>query len=115
MQIVEKLVLKEHCWKLLKWVHSLSEENKKGLRIISTVLEIRGAKRFKDKGTGEPKLESVHSFDVNSKVFDAASAQKQFRKTMTQTSYRSQFGEPPKAAEDFLVVKQRKFRTLEIS
>jgi hypothetical protein len=73
-KIIEKLVHKEHCWKLLKWVNGLSEENKKGLRIISTVLDIRGAKRFKDKGSGEPKLESVHSFDVNAPVFDAASA-----------------------------------------
>jgi hypothetical protein len=64
-QIVDKLVQSDHCWKLLKWVDGLSEEHKKGLRIISTVMEIRGAKRFKDKGSGEAKLESVHSFDVN--------------------------------------------------
>ena len=58
----------------MKWVDGLSEEHKKGLRIISTVLEIRGAKRFKDKGSGEAKMESVHSFDVNASNFDAASA-----------------------------------------
>ena len=57
----------------MKWVDGLSEEHKKGLRIISTVLEIRGAKRFKDKGSGEDKLESVYSFNVN-EHFDAASA-----------------------------------------
>jgi len=74
MEIAEKLVQKEHCWKLLKWVNDLSEENKKGLRIISTVLEIRGAKRFKDKGAGKHELESVYSFDVNAPVFNAASA-----------------------------------------
>lgn len=35
---------------------------------------------------------------------------------MTQkTSYRSQFGEPPKAAEDYVIMKQKKFRTLDIS
>jgi len=55
-------------------VNDLSEENKKGLRIISTVLEIRGAKRFKDKGAGKHDLESVYSFDVNAPVFNAASA-----------------------------------------
>jgi hypothetical protein len=57
----------------LKWVDGLSEEHKKGLRIISTVLDIRGAKRFKDKGSCDDKLESVHSFNVN-EHFDAASA-----------------------------------------
>jgi hypothetical protein len=35
---------------------------------------------------------------------------------MTQkTSYRTQFGEPPKAAEDYVIMKQKKFRSLEIS
>ena len=57
----------------MKWVDGLSEEHKKGLRIISTVLDIRGAKRFKDKGSCDDKLESVHSFNVN-EHFDAASA-----------------------------------------
>lgn len=60
----------------MKWVNTLSEENKKGLRIISTVLEIRGAKKFKDKGAGESKHESVHSFNINNPVFDATEAQK---------------------------------------
>ena len=40
------------------------------------MLEIRGAKKFKDKGAGEAKLESVHSFNINNPVFDAAAAQK---------------------------------------
>jgi hypothetical protein len=35
---------------------------------------------------------------------------------MTQkTSYQSHFGEPPKAAEDYVVIKQKKLRDLEIS
>ena len=32
---------------------SLSEENKKGLRIIKTVLDIKGQKRFKSVKVGE--------------------------------------------------------------
>jgi len=32
-----------------------------------------------------------------------------------KTSYCKQFGEPPKAAEDFVVLKQKKFRELDIS
>lgn len=32
-----------------------------------------------------------------------------------QTSYRTQFGEPPKAAEDYVILKQKKLRDLEIS
>lgn len=68
----------------MKWVNGLSEENKKGLRIISTVLEIRGAKKFKDNSSAnESKLESVKSFDLSSDKFDPSEAQKHFRKNMT--------------------------------
>ena len=48
---------------------------------------------------------SVNSFDINAPGFDAAAAQEKFRKKQNQTSYRYQFGEPPKAAADFLVVR----------
>ena len=35
---------------------------------------------------------------------------------MTQkTSYRCQFGEPPKAAEDYTIMKRKNFRSLDIS
>ena len=42
-------------------------------------------------------------------------AAKLFRKLNTKTSYCLQFGEPPKAEEDFVVMKEKKFRDLEIS
>jgi hypothetical protein len=32
-----------------------------------------------------------------------------------KSSYYSQFGEPPKATEDFVVLKQKKFGSLDIS
>jgi hypothetical protein len=34
---------------------------------------------------------------------------------MNKTTYQLQFGEPPKAEEDFSVMKDKKFRDLEIS
>lgn len=42
------LIKKEHVWKLLKWVNNLTEHHKKGLRVIKAVIDIKGAKRFKD-------------------------------------------------------------------
>ena len=55
-------------YKLLKWVNVISEENKKvsddifaitvnfqGLRVIKTVLDIKGAKRFKKNAAGPAK------------------------------------------------------------
>ena len=58
---------------------------------------------------------SVRSFNVNDASFDLQAAKDKFRKRQNQSSYRQSFGEPPKAAEDFLVIKQKKFRSLEIS
>ena len=43
------------------------------------------------------------------------SAREMYRSLNYQTAYRRQFGEPPKAEEDFIVMKQKKFRDLEIS
>jgi len=37
----------DHVWKLFKWVDQISEEHKKGLRVLKTVIDIKGAKRFK--------------------------------------------------------------------
>ena len=37
-----------------------------------------------------------------------------FRKMTNQTSYRLQFGEPPKAAEDYVILKSKRLKDLEI-
>ena len=79
-------------------------------------MEIRGAKRFKytPNNNGLDTL-SINSFDINSPSFDATAAQEKFRKKQNQTSYRYQFGEPPKAAEDFAVLRQKKLSVLEMA
>lgn len=53
--------------------------------------------------------------DINSPGFDAQAAREQFRKKANQTCYRYQFGEPPKAAEDYIIIKQKKLSSLEIA
>jgi len=50
-----------------------------------------------------------------SKNFDHVKAKEAFRKMTQKTSYCSQFGEPPKAAEDYVILKQKPFKSLEIS
>lgn len=76
MQILYEYVLPEHAWKVLKWLNTISEDNKKvskdfdvlklrkvaclifvtyvltdvfaqGLRLIKSIMEVRGQKRFK--------------------------------------------------------------------
>ena len=39
------------------------------------------------------------------KKFDLNSAKETFRKNTLKTSYGTSFGEPPKAAEDFVILK----------
>lgn len=58
---------------------------------------------------------TVDSFDVNAPSFDPTKAQEKFRKKQNQTSYRYQFGEPPKAAEEFVVLRNKRLSNLEIS
>lgn len=42
MAIVYDYVQPEHAWKVLKWLNTISDENKKGLRLIKTIIEVRG-------------------------------------------------------------------------
>lgn len=42
MAIIYNYVKPEHAWKVLKWLDTISEENKKGLRLIKTIIEVRG-------------------------------------------------------------------------
>lgn len=46
---------------------------------------------------------------------DMNQAKEIFRRNTTLSSYRDSFGDPPKAAEDFVVMRQKKFSNLEIS
>jgi len=64
------------------------------------------------------KAEEMHDelFTMNvKKDFDAKKAKDAFRKMTQKTSYRQQFGEPPKAEEDYVVVKHNAFRSLDIA
>jgi len=71
-------------------------------------------KRFKPhkfaSQTEGPSLDEldIHSLDVNT-------AKKIFKKQNNRTAYCWQFGERPKAAEDFLIVKMKPLSELPIS
>jgi len=51
LAIIYALVKPEHVWKLFKWVDTISEQNKKGLRVMRTILEVKGDKKFKYKNS----------------------------------------------------------------
>lgn len=60
--IVTDIVKDQHSAKLLKWVSMLSEEHKRGLRLLKTIYDLKGTKKFKKR---EGKSESLPSdFDV---------------------------------------------------
>ena len=44
------MIKPEHIWKLLKWVHSLDEKSKSGLRLLISIHEHQGNKRFRHVG-----------------------------------------------------------------
>lgn len=78
--------------------------------MIKTVLDIKGSKRFKKNNLADTKSEIpvIGTFDMET-------AKETFRKNTQKTSYRTQFGEPPKAAEDYVILKQKQLKDLEIS
>ena len=47
LEIVRRMVRPEKEQYLLKWISVISEQNKKGLRVIKKVLDLQGAKRLK--------------------------------------------------------------------
>ena len=81
--------------------------------MLKTVIDIKGNKRFKNLHEIE---HHEKSFQDNMLTMDPArdlsteKAREEFRKMTTKTSYRAQFGEPPKAAEDYVIMKQKPFR-----
>ena len=46
---------------------------------------------------------------------DVNEAKKLYRKLNTKSSYNTMFGEPPKAEEDYVIMKEKKFRDMDIS
>jgi hypothetical protein len=85
------------------------------LRVIKTVLDIRGEKRFKKNQEMAKANEDEQLDNLSGSNFDADKAHNLFRKMTQKTSYRCQFGEPPKAAEDYMIMKKKHFRSLDIS
>jgi hypothetical protein len=52
LAILYDLIKPEEVWRALRWVNTVSEENKKGLRVIKAIIEVRGMKKFKASETG---------------------------------------------------------------
>lgn len=83
-------------------------------------MDIKGAKKFKKNGalevTNDNAAVTIDQLDaISGAAFDSKAAKETFRKMTQRTSYRTQFGEPPKAAEDYVILKQKKFKECEIS
>ena len=49
--IVREIIKEQFQAKLAGWLEKISESEKKGLRVIKAVIDIKGAKRFKNKNT----------------------------------------------------------------
>lgn len=52
LKIVSAVIKESLVQKLIPWLDKLSEENKKGLRVINKIMEVDGKKRFKKEDHG---------------------------------------------------------------
>lgn len=100
-----------HSAKLIKWVSLLSEENKRGLRLVKTIFDLKGTKKFKKR---DGKAESLPD-DFNVANLKPEDAKRIFQKLTTTTSYEKQFGKRPTAQADYSILKSKKLSTLPIA
>jgi hypothetical protein len=99
--------------KLHTWIEKISEDNKKGLRVIHKILEVDGKKRFKPDGTVKDGRTDLLMKDVNSVPIE--DAQREFRKLTNVSQYATFFGSRPKMSHDYEILKYKKFSQLRIA
>jgi len=98
--IVSEVVADHQASKLLRWCATMSEENKKGLRLMKSIIDCKGVTKFKKS---EEKVDNLkNDYDVS--TMPPEDAKRLFRKMANTTSYASEFGERPKAIEDYKIL-----------
>ena len=83
--------------------------------MIKSIVETKGAKRFKKEGQENSVASFNGAIDLNTDIRDAQVASEIFRKMTTTTRYAQTFGEKPKAATDFSILKTKPFAKLPIA
>jgi hypothetical protein len=84
----------------LKWCASLTEDYKRGLRLVKTIVDLKGQKKFKRREGVAAAAESLPA-DLNISKMSAEDAKKVFRKLANTTTHCRTFGEKPTAAADY--------------
>ena len=101
LQIVTEIVRDVHVAKLLKWCScQLTEDYKRSLRLVKTIVDLKGQKRFKRREGQVQAAESLPT-DLNISKMSAEDAKKVFRKLANTTTHCRTFGEKPTAAADY--------------
>lgn len=103
INIVRELVEVRFQPKLMDWATRISEQHKKGLHVIKTVVDLRGLKRFKKN----PAEEITNTSDIMSDVRNQPNAKEIFRRMTQTTSYAKQFGDKPRARQEFAVLREK--------
>ena len=88
----------------MRWASTINEENKKGLKLIKTIIDSKGDQKFKSKEEAQSTLKN--DYDVTS--MPAEDAKRLFRKMANTTSYASEFGDRPKKVDDYKILQQKK-------
>jgi hypothetical protein len=108
---VTEIVKDQHVSKLLRWASTISDENKKGLKLMKTIIDSKGEQKFKAKEEVASNLKN----DYDVRTMPADDAKRLFRKMANTTSYAMEFGERPKAVEDFKILQQKELSQLCLS
>jgi len=85
-----------------------------GLNVIKSVIDLKGMKRFK-RSDNQTLTDTLSPNDLSMDIMDANHAREIVRKMQTTTQYAHQFGDKPKAMDDFNILKEKQFNKLPIS
>ena len=80
--------------------------------MIKSIIESNGARRFKKKDNENSSAGFNGQIDLDADISNAQVASEIFRKMTTTSRYAQTFGETPKAAKDFTVLKDKPFAKL---
>lgn len=85
LKIVNVVIKESLQQRLAPWLEKLSEDNKKGLRLMSKVMEVDGKKRFKKDDHGHQLKHDMLVKDVYAVPIE--DAQKEYRKLTNKSNY----------------------------
>lgn len=121
IQIIKDTMDQQYQPKLIEWAMTIGENHKKGLHVIKSVVDVKGAKRFKKPPNGDGSMDLTTTLQGSATdlasldISNFAHAKDFFRKKQVTTSYANNFGDKPQAGKDTGILKEKAFKNLPIA